>query len=75
MVRGGLTPDGIDQGRHHQRRRGDADGRTSWALLKPVSWPTPSSSTATPLSDIFCLTHADHVKLVIKDGKIEKNTL
>ena len=28
-----------------------------------------------PLSDIFCLTHADHVKLVIKDGKIEKNTL
>ena len=28
-----------------------------------------------PLEDIFCLTHADHVKLVIKDGKIEKNTL
>jgi imidazolonepropionase-like amidohydrolase len=28
-----------------------------------------------PLEDIFCLTHADHVKLVIKDGKIEKNIL
>ena len=28
-----------------------------------------------PLSDISCLTHADHVKLVIRDGKIEKNTL
>lgn len=28
-----------------------------------------------PLEDIFCLTHADHVKLVLKDGKIEKNTL
>ena len=28
-----------------------------------------------PLQDIEYLTHADHVKLVIKDGKIEKNRL
>ena len=25
-----------------------------------------------PLEDIECLTHADHVKLVVKNGKIEK---
>ena len=28
-----------------------------------------------PLADISCLTHADHVRLVVKGGKIEKNTL
>ena len=28
-----------------------------------------------PLKDISCLTHADHVRLVVKNGKIEKNTL
>ena len=28
-----------------------------------------------PLTDIECLTHADHIRLVVKDGKIEKNTL
>ena len=28
-----------------------------------------------PLEDIWVLTHADHVKLVFKDGKLEKNTL
>ena len=28
-----------------------------------------------PLEDIWCLCHADHVKLVMKDGKVEKNTL
>ena len=28
-----------------------------------------------PLRDINCLTHADHVKLVLKDGRVEKNIL
>ncbi len=28
-----------------------------------------------PLEDIECLTHADHVKLVVKNGKIEKQAL
>ncbi|MGN0777987.1 MAG: amidohydrolase family protein [Aristaeellaceae bacterium] len=28
-----------------------------------------------PLTDIECLTHADHVQLVLKDGKVEKRTL
>lgn len=28
-----------------------------------------------PLEDIDCLTHADYIKLVIKNGRIEKNTL
>lgn len=28
-----------------------------------------------PLADINCLTHADHVRLVMMDGEIKKNTL
>ena len=28
-----------------------------------------------PLEDISCLTHADHIRLVIKNGRVEKNIL
>lgn len=74
MVRGGLTPmESIKAGTINAAevmQMGDELGSLEAGKLADVV-----IVDGDPLSDIFCLTHADHVKLVIKDGKIEKNTL
>ena len=74
MVRGGLTPmESIQAGTINAAevmQMGDELGSLEAGKLADVV-----IVDGDPLSDIFCLTHAAHVKLVIKDGKIEKNTL
>ena len=74
MVRGGLTPmESIKAGTINAAevmQMGDELGSLEAGKLADAV-----IVDGNPLEDIFCLTHADHVKLVIKDGKIEKNTL
>lgn len=74
MVRGGMTPmESIKAGTIHAAyvmRMDDQIGSLEAGKLADVV-----VVDGDPLSDIFCLTHADHVKMVIKNGRIEKNTL
>ena len=74
MVRGGMTPmESIKAGTinaAYVMRMDDQIGSLEAGKLADVV-----IVDGDPLSDIFCMTHADHVKLVIKGGKIEKNTL
>ena len=74
MVRGGMTPmESIKAGTinaAYVMRMDDQIGSLEAGKLADVV-----IVDGDPLSDIFCLTHADHVRLVIKGGKIEKNTL
>ena len=74
MVRAGMTP-------MESIRAGTINAAAVMGMENSVGSLTPGKLAdvvivdGNPLSDIFCLTHADHVKMVIKDGKIEKNTL
>lgn len=74
MVRGGMTPmESIKAGTinaAYAMRMDDQIGSLEAGKLADVV-----IVDGNPLEDIFCLAHADHVKMVIKDGKIEKNTL
>lgn len=74
MVRAGMTP-------MESIRAGTINAAAVMGMEDTLGSLTPGKLAdvvivdGDPLSDIFCLTHADHVKMVIKDGKIEKNTL
>ena len=74
MVRGGLTPmESIQAGTINAAEVMGMGQETG--SLEAGKLADAVIVDGNPLTDIFCLTHADHVKLVIKDGKIEKNTL
>ena len=74
MVRAGMTP-------MESIRAGTINAAAVMGMENSLGSLTPGKLAdavivdGNPLSDIFCLTHADHVKLVIKDGKVEKNIL
>ena len=74
MVRGGLTPmESIRAGTLHAAQvmgMGEQLGSLEAGKLADAVLVDGD-----PLADISCLTHADHVRLVVKGGKIEKNTL
>lgn len=74
MVRGGLTPmESIKAGTinaAYVMRNDSQVGSLEAGKLADVV-----IVDGNPLEDIFCLAHADHVKLVVKNGVIEKNTL
>lgn len=74
MVRAGMTPmEAVKAGTINAAEvmgMGDETGSLAAGKLADVV-----IVDGDPIADIFCLTSASHVKLVIKDGKIEKNTL
>lgn len=74
MVRGGLTPmESIKAGTinaAYVMRMDDQTGSLEAGKLADVV-----IVDGNPLDDINCLTHADHVKYVLKAGTVEKNTL
>lgn len=74
VVRGGLTPmESIRAGTLHAAEVMGMGGQLG--SLQPGKLADVVLVEGDPLEDILCLAHANHVRLVIKDGRIEKNTL
>jgi imidazolonepropionase-like amidohydrolase len=74
MVRAGMTaPEAIRAGTINAAHLMMTDGKTG--VLKAGSLADIAVADGDPLTDIACLADAAHIRLVIKGGKVMKNTL
>jgi imidazolonepropionase-like amidohydrolase len=74
MTKAGMTPmEAIKAGTIHAAHLMMTDGRTG--ALEAGRLADIAVTDGNPLHDISCLTEAAHIRLVVKGGKIEKNTL